>query len=84
MRLSEERTNPQHYRQSGRKKQPIELMYEGMTPDEFRGYVIGNVIKYIMRYKEKNGVEDLEKAKVYIGFLEAVEKGYSPLYEMNK
>ncbi|MBD7914541.1 DUF3310 domain-containing protein [Clostridium sp. Sa3CUN1] len=26
----------------------------------------GNVIKYITRYKEKNGLEDLLKAKTYL------------------
>ena len=26
----------------------------------------GNVIKYITRYKDKNGLEDLEKAKHYL------------------
>lgn len=26
----------------------------------------GNTLKYLIRYKDKNGVEDLEKAKVYI------------------
>lgn len=26
----------------------------------------GNVIKYLLRYKEKNGLEDLQKAKHYI------------------
>lgn len=26
----------------------------------------GNIIKYIVRYKLKNGVEDLEKAKDYL------------------
>lgn len=26
----------------------------------------GNAIKYILRWDKKNGVEDLEKAKVYI------------------
>ena len=29
----------------------------------------GNVIKYVMRYNEKNGIEDLKKAKVYIDFM---------------
>lgn len=29
----------------------------------------GNVIKYITRYKEKGGVEDLKKAKQYIDFI---------------
>jgi hypothetical protein len=30
------------------------------------GYLEGNVIKYVTRYKEKNGLEDLEKARHYI------------------
>ena len=29
----------------------------------------GNVIKYITRYKEKGGIEDLKKAKQYIDFI---------------
>jgi hypothetical protein len=29
-------------------------------------YFQGNVIKYVSRYKEKNGLEDLKKAKHYI------------------
>lgn len=32
-------------------------------------FLQGNVIKYVMRYKDKNGLEDLEKAKVYIDFM---------------
>lgn len=29
-------------------------------------YIIANAIKYIARYKSKNGIEDLEKAKHYL------------------
>jgi hypothetical protein len=29
-------------------------------------YFEGNVIKYILRHRYKNGTEDLKKAKVYI------------------
>lgn len=29
----------------------------------------GNIIKYILRYKEKNGLEDLKKAQTYLGYL---------------
>jgi hypothetical protein len=29
----------------------------------------GNVVKYITRYKEKGGLEDLKKAKQYIEFI---------------
>lgn len=30
------------------------------------GYLEGNIIKYVSRYKSKNGVQDLEKAKHYL------------------
>jgi hypothetical protein len=33
------------------------------------GFVEGNVIKYVLRFKEKGGVLDLEKAKHYIELL---------------
>lgn len=29
-------------------------------------FLQGNIIKYIVRYKEKNGLEDLNKAKEYL------------------
>ena len=37
-------------------------------------YLQGNVIKYVTRYKDKNGVEDLEKAKHYINMLIELEE----------
>jgi Uri superfamily endonuclease len=33
------------------------------------GFCIGNIIKYVSRYRHKNGVQDLEKAKWYIDYL---------------
>jgi len=33
------------------------------------GYLEGNVVKYISRYKLKNGVEDLKKAQQYLTWL---------------
>ena len=30
------------------------------------GYLAGNVIKYVTRYKDKNGLEDLKKARHYL------------------
>lgn len=37
--------------------------------EKFQDYCIGNVIKYLSRYREKNGLEDLRKAETYIGFI---------------
>ncbi len=44
--------------------QPIEFIYFNNIP-----FLEANVIKYIVRWKEKNGVQDLEKAKHYIDLL---------------
>lgn len=32
-------------------------------------FLEGNIIKYVTRYRLKNGVEDLEKARVYLNWL---------------
>jgi hypothetical protein len=37
------------------------------------GFCEGNVVKYITRWKEKNGIADLEKAKHYIELLIEME-----------
>lgn len=37
-------------------------------------FMQGNVIKYVTRYKKKNGIEDLGKAKEYIERLIEFEK----------
>ncbi len=46
--------------------QPWDAMEAWMTPEQFQGFLIGNVIKYVARYRQKNGVEDLRKAKHYL------------------
>ena len=38
------------------------------------GYLEGNVVKYVSRWKEKNGVEDLYKAKHYLEKLIELQK----------
>lgn len=38
------------------------------------GFHAGNVVKYVSRYKEKNGIEDLKKAKFYIERLIEMEE----------
>lgn len=55
--------HPYHYKQG--KREVIEII-EDLTNDSFEGFLIGNIIKYIARYKYKNGLEDLKKAKWYL------------------
>lgn len=58
------------------KIQPIQFMAASMPPDKFKGFLVGNVIKYICRSDKKNCLEDLRKAKVYLQWLiEYTENG---------
>lgn len=41
--------------------------HEFLSP--YENFYIGNIIKYLWRYKKKNGVKDLEKAKQYLDYL---------------
>ena len=65
--------HPSHYCQGG--IECIKAIEASMTPEEFQGYCKGNVIKYCWRFREKNGLEDLKKAQVYLGWMiESKEK----------
>ena len=55
--------DPTHY--SRYKTQPIDFISEALGP----GFIVGNVIKYVLRYDAKNGVEDVRKAKRYCEML---------------
>lgn len=52
----------------------ISHFYDIMTHEELRGFLKGNIIKYVDRYQDKNGVEDLNKAREYNGRLIEFEK----------
>jgi hypothetical protein len=58
---------PQHYASGG--IEAIEAMEASMSPEAFRGFLKGNVQKYVWRYETKNGLEDLRKAKWYLKLL---------------
>lgn len=60
--------SPNHYTQNGR--ETIENIRDTMSSEGYQGYCVGNVVKYLARYKFKNGLEDVKKAKKYIEFLE--------------
>lgn len=62
---------PSHYNQYG-----IECIdaIKAATGDHFEGYLQGNIIKYVWRYRYKNGIEDLQKAQVYTKWLEEHRK----------
>jgi len=39
------------------------------TNEQSEGYLQGNIMKYIWRYRYKNGLEDLQKAQWYLNKL---------------
>ena len=47
----------------------IDAIKESMTLEAFKGYLKGNIQKYIWRYEAKKGVEDLKKAQWYLNRL---------------
>lgn len=65
-------TTPKHYEGL----QPLEVMRAWMSEEEYLGFLYGNVIKYLGRYKRKGTpLEDLNKARDYLDWLiEKVEK----------
>ena len=62
---------PSHYNQSG--IECIEAIKASLG-DGYQDYCKGNVMKYLWRYKYKNGIEDLKKAQWYLNsMVESVE-----------
>lgn len=57
--------HPDHYNQNGMEVwDVIKAFTSNLSGAE--AFYAGNAIKYILRWDKKNGIEDLEKAKVYI------------------
>jgi len=64
---TDEVSHPQHYTSGS--IETIDVINsicktDNLTP--FEGFLVGNVIKYVSRYKRKNGVIDLRKAVWYL------------------
>jgi len=57
--------SPRHYT-SGPQCPTCQTLIECITVVQDRGFLEGNVIKYLWRWREKNGLEDLKKARWYL------------------
>lgn len=61
--------NPSHYVKNG--VECINWIQQALTPEEFRGYLKGNVLKYLWRCEGKGApVMDIRKAGKYCRFLD--------------
>lgn len=65
--------HPSHYTQG--KFECIEVIEEITKPcNGFEAYLIGTILKYLWRWKFKNGLEDIKKARWYLDkLIEKVE-----------
>ena len=67
MAIDDPVNSPKHYTQG---EMEVITAIEGLGLD----YHQGNILKYVSRYKYKNGIEDLRKAKWYIDRLIYIEE----------
>lgn len=56
--------HPKHYLEGG--IEVYDFIQAKLNKEGLEGYLIGNILKYVSRYKYKNGVEDLKKAQWYL------------------
>jgi len=67
---SDDVNRPAHYNTGG--LETIELIRLSMSDEEFKGYLKGNILKYVSRYRHKHPSEpkkDLLKAQWYLNKL---------------
>lgn len=64
--MSDHVNHPSHY--ADKQIEVIDYIRDTLTPEGYVDYCLGNVIKYVSRWRKKGGVEDLDKAAVYLGW----------------
>ena len=63
-RFMDEVNNPQHYTVGG--YEALDVIKAKLTPEEYRGYCKGNILKYVMRANYKGHHDtDCDKAQYY-------------------
>lgn len=74
--------SPPHYNKSG--IECIEAI-KAMTDEGFEYYLQGNIMKYLWRYRYKNGAEDLKKAQWYLNeLIDSIEEKNDTTKNNNK
>lgn len=63
--------HPPHYVDTGG-IECIEAIEAQLTTEEYQGYLRGNCVKYLWRWRNKGGVIDLQKAQWYLERLTTV------------
>lgn len=76
----DEVNNPKHYTSGG--IECIDAIQSSLTPEEFRGFLKGNILKYTWRERHKGGNQSMEKAQWYLNRLLS-KRDISPLPVLN-
>lgn len=78
MSANERQIGGNHYKKGGEEHWDRQWRLYG------RGYFVGCITKYVERYHEKNGIQDLEKAKHFLDKLIELEgKGAGKINTLN-
>lgn len=73
--LNDPVNKPAHYSLNHKGIEAIQAIEAALTPEEFRGFLKGNILKYTWREKYKNGLEDNKKAVWYANKLVTITEG---------
>ena len=65
--MNNEHINPDHYKSGS--IEMIDILKNKLTYEEFKGFLKGVILQYIIRSDMKNGYEDIVKAKWYLEVL---------------
>jgi hypothetical protein len=63
---------PPHY--TAGNLEVIDILKDQLTPEEYEGFLKGNILKYTLRYRLKNGLQDLKKSEWYLKKLIELKK----------
>ena len=66
-------TNPKHYKGSNG-LEVIEANKDFLAEEMLRSYCKGKILKYLLRERNKNGIEDLKKARKHLDWLIELEE----------
>lgn len=61
--------NPKHYKIQGLENDTLDIILAFTNNNNLgasEGYIYGNILKYLIRFNNKNGIEDLRKAEFYL------------------
>lgn len=65
--MTDQVNHPAHY--AGQGIECIQAIEAQLTAEEYRGYLKGNIVKYLWRERQKGNVESLMKAQWYLNRL---------------